>query len=154
MIRRALEKDINGCINLLHQVCNVHAKIRPDLFKEGSTKYDELDLKKIFLDDNTPVFVYTEDDKVLGYAFCQIIIFNSIVNPKEIKTLYIDDLCVDELYRNKHIGRSLYNHVIEYAKSMNCYNVTLNVWEGNDSAKAFYEKCGMKVQKTYMEKIL
>ena len=93
-IRKAEEKDIAGCIELLHQVCNVHASIRPDLFKKGSTKYNEEDLKKIFKDENTPVFVYVEDDKVLGYGFCQIIITNGIVNPKEIKTLYNVDFRV------------------------------------------------------------
>lgn len=154
MIRRALEKDIDGCINLLHQVCNVHANIRPDLFKKGSTKYSENDLKEIFKNDNNPVFVYVENDKVLGYSFCQIQIFNSIVNPKEIKTLYIDDICVDELSRGHHIGKSLFDYTINYAKSINCYNVTLNVWNGNDIAKKFYESCNMHVQKTCMEIIL
>jgi len=154
IIRRAEEKDIDSCINLLKQVCSVHAKIRPDLFKDGMTKYDSNDLKGIFKNDDRPVFVFESDKKVLGYIFCEIIIYNSIVNPKCIKTLYIDDLCVDENSRGKHIGKKLYEYVLEYAKSINCYNVTLNVWEGNDNARKFYEACGMSVQKTYMEKIL
>lgn len=153
-IRKAEEKDIAGCIELLHQVCNVHASIRPDLFKKGSTKYNEEDLKKIFKDENTPVFVYVEDDKVLGYGFCQIIITNGIVNPKEIKTLYIDDICVDEASRGRHIGKNIFYYILDYARSINCYNITLNVWEGNDSAKKFYESCKMHVQKTCMELIL
>ena len=31
------------------------------------------------------------------------------------------------------------------AKGLNCYRLTLNVWEGNDSAKAFYDKMGMNL---------
>ena len=154
LIRRAEEKDIDSCINLLKQVCNVHAKIRPDLFKDGMTKYDSNDLKEIFKNEDRPVFVYENDNKVLGYIFCEIFITNGIVNPKSFKTLYIDDLCVDENSRGHHIGKKLYEYTIEYAKSINCYNVTLNVWEGNDSAKKFYETCGMSIQKTCMEKIL
>ena len=40
------------------------------------------------------------------------------------------------------------------AKGLNCYRLTLNVWEGNDSAKAFYDKMGMKVKEYTMEYIL
>jgi len=154
VIRRAEEKDIDRCIVLLKQICNIHAKIRPDLFKAGMLKYDKEDLLKIFNNDNTPVFVYTENDAVLGYCFCKIEIYNSIVNPNEIKTLYIDDLCVDEVSRGNHIGERLFNYVLDYARDINCYNVTLHVWEGNDSAINFYKKMGMHIQHTALEKIL
>ena len=154
LIRRAEEKDIDRCIILLKQICNVHAKIRSDLFKEGMLKYDKDDLLKIFNNDNTPVFVYIEDDLVLGYCFTQKIIYNSIVNPKEIKTLYIDDLCVDEAYRGKHIGERLFNYVIDYARDKNFYNVTLHVWEGNSGAIEFYKKMGMHTRFYGLEKIL
>jgi ribosomal protein S18 acetylase RimI-like enzyme len=71
-----------------------------------------------------------------------------------IKTLYIDDLCVDEKRRGQHVGRTIYEHVLSYAKDQGCYNVTLNVWECNESARKFYEKCGLHVLKTGMETIL
>jgi len=154
LIRKIEEKDIDTCLNLLKQVCSVHARIRPDLFKDGMTKYNKEELKELIKDMDKPIFVYEKNDKVLGYIFCQIIIQNSSVNPKEIKTLYIDDLCIDEKSRGNHIGTKLYEYVLKYARDIKCYNVTLNVWEGNDSAKKFYETCGMGVQKTYMEKIL
>ena len=154
IIRRAEVKDIDSCIKLLKEVCSVHAKIRPDLFLDGKTKYTKDDLKELFNDNNKPVFVYEYDGVVLGYSFCQIIISNGVVNPSEIKTLYIDDICVEEVKRGMHIGKKLFDYTIEYAKSINCHNVTLNVWEGNDIAKKFYQAMGMSVQKTTMEKIL
>ena len=43
---------------------------------------------------------------------------------------------------------------LKNAKSIGCYNMTLNVWEGNDPACSFYKNMGMKVQKTGMEVIL
>ena len=151
IIRRAEEKDIDSCINLLKQVCSVHARIRSDLFKDGMTKYSEEELKEIFRNDDRPVFVFESNNKVLGYIFCEIIITNGIVNPKPFKTLYIDDLCVDENKRGLSIGKALYLYALDYAKSINCHNITLHVWEGNDSAKAFYEKMGMTVQYTCLE---
>lgn len=104
-------------------------------------------------DSSRPIYVAEEDNKVLGYAFCiyQENRSNLLMN---IKTLYIDDLCVLEDVRGMHIGTQLYEYVLDVAKENGCYNVTLNVWECNEGAKRFYEKCGLKVQKTGMEKIL
>ena len=72
----------------------------------------------------------------------------------DIKTLYIDDLCVDESARGTHIGKALYESVLDYARKTGCYNVTLNVWAGNVGALKFYEKAGLEIQKIGMEKIL
>lgn len=154
-IRRAENKDLNGINKLLHQVLEVHYKGRPDIFKSGAKKYTDDELLKIIKDDNTPIFVATdENNNVLGYAFCifKQHIGNNILT--DIKTLYIDDLCVDEAARGKHIGSKLYNFVLDFAKNENCYNVTLNVWACNEGAMKFYEKCGLKAQKTELETIL
>lgn len=72
----------------------------------------------------------------------------------DIKTLYIDDLCVEENSRGMHIGSALYEFVLDYAKKCGCYNVTLNVWAENTGAMEFYKKIGMKIQKIGMEQIL
>lgn len=154
-IRRAEERDIPEVMELLHQVCMVHHNGRPDLFKGPATKYTPEQLQEIFLNDNTPVFVCVDEKgKILGYAFCILKQFLQDNILTDIKTLYIDDLCVDEQMRGKHVGTSLYDFVISYAKSIDCYNVTLNVWALNESAQKFYEKCGLVPQKIGMEKIL
>lgn len=140
-------------IDLLHQVDMVHHVIRPDLFKPYVTKYNEQELEALLNDESKPIFVY-DDGNVLGHAFCQIIEVRSHELLQDIKTLYIDDICVDEHVRGQHIGKALYEFVRDYAQSIGCYNITLNVWEGNDSAFRFYQKMGMKVQKTGMETIL
>lgn len=154
-IRRAEEKDMDGLNRLLLQVCLVHHKGRPDLFKYGAKKYTDEELKAIIQDDKTPIFVAVDEkEEVMGYAFC---IFQQHINNNiltDIKTLYIDDLCVDENIRGRHIGQSLYERVLNFAKENGCYNVTLNVWSLNDGATKFYEKCGLKPQKIGMETIL
>lgn len=68
--------------------------------------------------------------------------------------LFMLMMCVDEKTRYEGIGTALYEYVLEYAKNIGCYNVTLNVWEGNGSAMEFYKGRGMKLQKICMEKIL
>ena len=153
-IRRAKESDIPTINKLLYQVLKVHSDARPDLFKPGTKKYTDEELKEILADDKTPVFVAEKDGSVLGYAFCVHQQYINNNNMTDIKTLYIDDLCVDEAARGAHIGKTLYEYVIDYAKKQGYYNVTLNVWADNVNAAKFYEKIGLKVQKIGMETIL
>lgn len=153
-IRRAAEADMDVINKLLYQVLKVHSDARPDLFKAGTKKYKDDELKAIIADDKRPIFVAEKDGTVVGYAFCvhQQYIDNN--NMTDIKTLYIDDLCVDENARNAHVGRQLYEYVLGYAKEQGYYNVTLNVWADNVNAMKFYEKLGLRTQKIGMEKIL
>lgn len=155
MIRKAENKDIEDVMRLLVQVNDVHAEGRPDLFIKGHTKYTPEELKKIFADPATPVFVETDDTgRVLGYCFCMMQDNTADTHRRPIKTLYIDDLCVDEACRGMHVGRRLYDYVKEYAKSEGCYNLTLNVWQRNESAMSFYRSQGLISQKTCLETIL
>lgn len=151
-IRNAEERDITGIMKLLHQVNDIHAAGRPDIFIEGRTKYDEDGLRKILNDSQTPVFVAIDTkDNLAGYCFCVVEDHSGHVNLRPIKTLYIDDLCVDESRRGKHVGQRLYEYVKRYAKENGFYNVTLNVWSCNPNAQKFYEAMGLKPMKTVME---
>ena len=154
-IIRADSRHADGINELLRQVLEVHHNGRPDIFKSGAKKYTDAELEAILRDDTRPIFVAVDSQNaVLGYAFCVFIQHenNNILTP--IKTLYIDDLCVDEGLRGQHIGRALYDFVVAFAKKSGCYNLTLNVWSCNESALRFYEKLGLVPQKIGMEKIL
>ena len=155
-IRRAKNEDIPRIHELLTQVNNVHANGRPDLFKSGNRKYTDEQLMEIIADtEQRPIFVLADDnDKVLGYCFTIVEQFINDNNRTDVKTLYIDDLCVDEKCRKQHIGRQLYDYVLHFARDNGFYNITLNVWECNPGARAFYNKCGMIPLKTYLETIL
>lgn len=152
-IRKAEIRDIPRISELLSQVLEVHAAGRPDLFKSGTTKYDETELAEIIGNPDRPIFVAEHSGVVVGYAFC-VFQRHEERNSPRYTTLYIDDLCVDEKSRGLHVGRTLYEYVLKFAKDSGCYNVTLNVWACNESAMKFYEKCGLQVQKIGMEKIL
>ena len=154
-IRRALGKDATRVLALLSQVLEIHAKIRPDVFVPGTTKYSLIELLRIFSDDRTPVYVAVDEDEVvIGYAFCQIQEPPIKSNLVRFRALYIDDLCVDEAARGQHVGQALFDFVLAEAKRLDCYEVTLCVWEGNDAARHFYEAMGMKPKETMMEYIV
>lgn len=154
-IRQAKECDIPGISKLLMQVCLVHHEGRPDLFKYGERKYSEEELKELLSDSTRPIFVaVNEAGEVLAHAFCiyQQYINNNVLT--DVKTLYIDDICVLESCRGQHIGQQMYHHVYNFAKEKGFYNITLNVWSLNKPAIKFYEACGLKPQKIGMEMIL
>ena len=150
-IRRATERDIKDILRLLSQVLEIHARIRPDIFIPGTTKYTQSQLREILSDDNRPVFVALKDGGVAGYAFCVIQnpAFSTTMKPQTI--LYIDDFCVDETCRGEGVGKELFAFVKQKAKELGCKEITLAVWEGNRSARAFYDKMGMTPKETIME---
>ena len=154
-IRRAQERDIPRMGELLLQVCRVHHEGRPDLFRSGGRKYDDGELRALLQDEERPILVAEDENGfVLGYAFCVYQRHRDEGSFNDMTTLYLDDLCVDENCRGQHVGSALYEAVLDMARANGCYNVTLNVWAENPSARKFYERCGLHVQKIGMEKIL
>ncbi|MDR9824062.1 GNAT family N-acetyltransferase, partial [Vibrio sp. FNV 38] len=127
-VRRAEIGDIPAILELLVQVDMVHHNGRPDLFRGPATKYNAEELKSIIANEKTPVFVCVNDEgKVLGHLFGM---FKQELNDSvqtDIKTLYIDDICVDEAARGQGVGRTLYDYIKGFAKTEGCYNITLNV---------------------------
>lgn len=152
-IRKAANKDITAILNLLQQVNLIHHNGRPDLFNVG-TKYTKEQLENIICDNDRPILVADNNGVIKGYAFCIYQTHENETILTDIKTLYLDDLCVDEKYRGEHIGKKLYDAVLKLAKENGCYNMTLNAWCFNQRAVGFYEKCGMQPLKIYMEKVI
>jgi ribosomal protein S18 acetylase RimI-like enzyme len=154
-IRPAVSGDIPRLLCLLQQVLELHARIRPDIFIPHTTKYTACELEEILRDSKRPVYVASDETgQVLGYAFCVVKEQPFSNNMVPFTSLFIDDLCVDAGARGQGVGRALFAHVTAQAKAMGCYEVTLNVWQGNDSARAFYERMGLRVKEMQMEYIL
>ena len=154
-IRKAKREDLPTLVRLLFQVQAVHAEGRPDLFRQGARKYSDDEIEAILANDGeTPVFVAIRNGAVVGYAFCVIETPKATASLKSVKTLYIDDLCVDEMARGEHIGTELYQYVTEFARTIGCQRMTLNVWCLNESAMRFYEKRGLSPLKITMEALL
>ncbi|MDO4537361.1 MAG: GNAT family N-acetyltransferase [Coriobacteriales bacterium] len=158
IIRRAQEADIPGLHKLLRQVLEVHADGRPDIFKHGSVKFTNNELREMIAKGDMLIFVAASDDaqpgELLGHLFCEAIQHKDSTNLTDIRTLYIHDLCVDENARGQHVGTKLYDFIVTYAREHGFYNITLNVWACNEGALRFYEARGLVPQKYGMETIL
>lgn len=154
IIRKAEEKDVERLYEMLRQVQQIHALGRPDIFKAGTNKYDRNAIRELLNKKDYSVFVADDGGVAIGYAFCEIQRTENQENLNDIKAYYIDDLCVDENYRGKGIGKELYDYVLGVAKKEKCYHLTLNVWNLNPTAVKFYQKLGMQTLKMTMEEII
>lgn len=150
-VRFAQAKDISAILGLLRQVGQVHHEARPDIFRSGAQKYGASQIIAMLDDPKTPIFVAQEGEKILGYGFCQVKIYDHDPVIADHTELYIDDLCVDEACRGQGVGATLYSQICRYAKMRKANRITLNVWCGNDNAMAFYERLGLKMQKIGLE---
>lgn len=142
---------MNRLNELLFQVQAIHAEGRPDIFKAGAKKYADEELEAIIVNDNTPIFVFEQNGMIAGYAFC---IYRETKETGQLyyrKTLYIDDLCVDNHFRSQGVATKLYQYVVKTAVDNDCSSVTLNVWNLNENALRFYLSIGMTPLKTTME---
>ena len=153
-IRFAQPQDVPGILALLRQVGEVHHQGRPDIFRANAQKYGASQVIAMLDSSTTPIFVAVEAGNVLGYCFCMIKQYHNDPVLTERTDLYIDDLCVDENCRGKHIGSALYETVRDYARMRKCYSIDLNVWCFNESAMAFYKAMGLTPRNVHMEQIM
>ena len=109
-IRFAKTEDTPAILQLLRQVGQVQHEGRPDIFRSGAQKYGASQVLGMLDKSATPIFVAVEEEKVLGYGFCQIKKFAQDPVIADHTELYIDDLCVDESCRGQHIGKALYEN--------------------------------------------
>ncbi len=152
MIRKAEEKDVPRLADLLCQVLEVHAAARPDIFISGTRKYQDNEILALIHDENKPIFVYEDEQKMVqGYVFCEFQYSPDVAVLKKRKMLFIDDLCVDSAARGQKIGEKLYQFALDFAKENGYDGLTLYVWNDNQGALRFYERLGMTPMKTLLE---
>ena len=149
--RRARIDDAHQIIVLLNQVLAVHNKIRPDIFLPSGSKYTTSQLEEIISNENTPIFVAEDDNQIIAYAFCVINSIKSSTFMRDMKSLYIDDLCVLDCYRKQGIGGKMLDYVLDFARENGVEQITLNVWQGNEPAISFYKDKGFSPLKTTLE---
>ena len=152
MIRLATEKDIDGILVLLEQILLIHHHGRPDIFKGSGSKFTREELGRMIRDGQKLVFVTVdEEDRVLAHCFATPRDVPETANTLPYRTLFVEDVCVLDSVRGQHIGSAMLDHVKAYALKNGFDSLTLNVWSFNSRAFEFYEKAGLKPQRTIME---
>lgn len=92
------------------------------------------------------IYVMRQDGCVVGYMRFYLWETNSAVSAKQ-RILSIDDIGVEEALRNRGIGKRMMAQLAEMAKEeWGCSSIRLYVDAPNESARAYYEKCGFYVR--------
>jgi len=149
-IRNARIEDIDKMSKLMLQVAKIHSNARKDIFKEKNIEQIKLELKDR-LDKNENILVIENGKELEGVIVFKIKEVKNHINLKDRNVLWIEELVVDETIRGKGRGKILFCEVKKFAKDKNCDSVELNCWNFNEQAIAFYEKCGMNIQRNIME---
>lgn len=104
-------------------------------------------LKSKKIQDNI-IYVYEIDGIIIGTVKLMIetkFIFNISY------VAHIEDLFIDENYRNLNIGKKLVKHCINIAKNKNCYKI---ISVCLDNVKNFYLKCDFELRGNFMSQLL
>ena len=150
-IRKAVKEDAPRIHKLLCDIARLHTEGNPDVFEGKSAKYDVTDVEKMISDGSSIILSALEEGNVIGYLICKENITEADGLRRYRRTLYIDDLCVDENARGIGAGKALFNEAKKLAFELGCSALDLNVWSFNKNAIAFYEKMGMTDVRRHME---
>jgi ribosomal protein S18 acetylase RimI-like enzyme len=148
-IRTANLTDIEKIMFLENQVFELHSKARPDWIGKNPTNYDHI--KSIIESNNGKIFIAEENGMLIGHCLINVREIKNHHMFHDMKNIEIEDLCIDEKYRKKGIGKKLFEEVKIYAKENGINIIELSVWEFNENAKKFYENMGMKTRINRME---
>jgi ribosomal protein S18 acetylase RimI-like enzyme len=72
----------------------------------------------------------------------------------EVSSAWIYDIAIDEEHRGKGYGRALLNGLEGVARARGLSSIALNVFAGNDYARALYERAGFQATSIHMSKRL
>ena len=149
MVRKATNNDIPAISELYREQFREMAKLIPDFIKEGDQSKEFLE--KTILSDNSDIFVYENDDTVVGFILLQAKERPDFDFMIYGKYCYIMDVIVTEAHRNKGFGTALMNSAKNWAKEQNCSFINLDVLVNNPEAIKLYEKLGFipKAQEMY-----
>ena len=134
-IRDAKLDDLKQINEIALQIQKMHIKLRPDLFSSKDFIISEEYFNEVLT--KGVIFVGETDDKINSYAIC----FIETKNDKKI--IDIDAMAVHEKHKNQGIGTKMMNHIVDYAKKINCNILELGVMSGNDEAAGFYKNYSM-----------
>ena len=134
-IRNIEVGDFPGLINLFQEFA-LFQKEPEKMFNSVTQMEADQELVKGFVAE-------TNKGEIVGYVTCFF-----TYHTWSGKSLYMDDLYVQESYRSSGIGSQLINKVIEKAKINHCKSLRWQVSEWNQSAITFYRDLGATVNST------
>lgn len=150
IIRNMNENDYAEFDTLMAKLHGLHVTARPDVFLPVPHIYSEDVFRNEILNSETHfALCAVSDGKIVGICTAEKR-FRSMM--KNMKTVYIDDIFVDEGFRRRGIAKMLADKITSEAKTFGAERIDLTVWEFNDEARGFYEALGFTTMRRVLEK--
>ena len=152
MIRKAEKTDIKQIAEIYRDMHLIHKEIRADYFKLSSIDSFFNNLNNLFKNNDINIIVYEENEEIKGYAcFFLKQRDESDEMHKSIKRCFIEHFAVHQNYRQKGIGKSLFDYIKNFAVQNNCNSIELGVWYENYDAVNFCGSVGFVPRMYKME---
>jgi GNAT superfamily N-acetyltransferase len=112
--------------------------------------FDDLATGKLLTEPAAEAFVATIDGEPCGLISLHPDADYFTGHPRA----FVDVLVVAGEAESRGVGRALLRHAERWARGHQCREVVMDVFAGNDSAIAFYERCGYRPDHIRMAKPL
>lgn len=133
-------KNFGLVARLSKPVQDLHFSLYPMHFNQ----YNCEEVKEFFeklMENKNDIFLLLEDDgEAVGYTWIEIKEYK--VNPfkKAYKSIYVHQISIDDMKRNKGYGTSLMKYIYNLSYEKGIDLVELDYWVENKVAKEFYKK--------------
>ena len=149
MLELATNKDRSAVKRLAKQVHQQHCDWRPDIYRMPVELFPEERFLELI--SRRELYVAKLEGTVAGFVLVRIRLSEGVGKVTR-KIMLIDQLCVDEEFRNHGIGTQMMTELRVLAKAFGCTDMMLSVYPQNDAAVSFYQKCGFMIQNINMQR--
>ena len=145
-------EDFEMLAKLNKTVQELHQKLYPKEFKEFDLQKVRNAFETILSDSNSYAFVAKIKEQPIGYALCLIKTRKENEFQFEKTVLYLDQISIEEKFRNRGIAKQLLTQTMNLAKELNIDEIQLDYWDKNIEAEKFFTSKGFECFNYRMKK--
>ena len=134
MIKKATPNDIDTIVRFIHELA-VYEKMQDQVTLDKKTLN-----KWIFEKKTARVYLALDEEKPVGFML-YFYNFSTFLGKPGI---YIEDIYIQEKYRNLGYGKALFNTIVQQAKQEEIDRIEWSCLNWNTPSIAFYKKIGAK----------
>jgi GNAT superfamily N-acetyltransferase len=138
-IRKAKLNDLKTLLEFEQGIVNAERQYDPTL-KEGEIHY--YDIEKMILATDIEVLVAEIDTVIVGSGYARPATAKPYLNHENYA--YLGFMFTDPKYRGKGVNSKIIEALKIWCRSMEIYEIRLDVYNDNPSAIKAYEKAGFK----------
>ncbi|MEM6479441.1 MAG: N-acetyltransferase [Pseudomonadota bacterium] len=158
-VRAANAKDLGPLAGLCAEVQAWHAATYPAYFQPNPLEAELADYFAAKLgEDGTHIFLseFLSEDagSPAGYLFCRVIDRQPGLFHRARRRLLIEHVGVAAAHRRQGHATALFAAAKELAQREDCHDLSLDTWEANAAAQAFFEGQGFTQQRRLYAKAL